>query len=43
MDQYSPGTYSSIHTRRLPAQKTEAKVACKVMNIMAGLGSRSNS
>jgi hypothetical protein len=26
------------HARTLPAQKTEAKVACKVLNIMTGLG-----
>jgi len=28
----------SLHARTLPAQKTEAKVACKVINIMTGLG-----
>ena len=28
----------SLHARGLPAQKTEAKVACKVINIMTGLG-----
>jgi hypothetical protein len=27
-----------LHARSLPAQKTEAKVACKVLNIMTGLG-----
>ena len=26
-----------LHARTLPAQKTEAKVACKVINIMTGL------
>ena len=25
-----------LHARSLPAQKTEAKVACKVINIMTG-------
>jgi hypothetical protein len=28
----------SLHARTLPTQKTEAKVACKVLNIMTGLG-----
>jgi len=28
----------SLHARTLPTQKTEAKVACKVINIMTGLG-----
>ena len=28
----------SLHARSLPAQKTEAKVACKVLNIMTGFG-----
>ncbi|CAO3437394.1 hypothetical protein [Azospirillum endophyticum] len=28
----------SLHARTLPRQKTEAKVACKVINIMTGLG-----
>ena len=28
----------SLHARSLPAQKTEAKVACTVINIMTGLG-----
>jgi transposase len=28
----------SLHARILPTQKTEAKVACKVINIMTGLG-----
>ena len=28
----------SLHARNLPAQKTEAKVACKGINIMTGLG-----
>jgi hypothetical protein len=28
----------SLHARTLPTQKTEAKVACKVVNIMTGLG-----
>jgi hypothetical protein len=28
----------SLHARSLPTQKTEAKVACKVINIMTGLG-----
>jgi hypothetical protein len=28
----------SLHARSLPAQKTEAKAACKVLNIMTGLG-----
>jgi transposase len=28
----------SLHARPLPTQKTEAKVACKVLNIMTGLG-----
>ena len=28
----------SLHARSLPAQKTEAKVAGKVLNIMIGLG-----
>ena len=28
----------SLHARALPTQKTEAKVACKVINIMTGLG-----
>jgi hypothetical protein len=28
----------SLHALTLPAQKTEAKVACKVINIMTGLG-----
>jgi len=28
----------SLHARSLPAQKTEAKVAGKVLNIMTGLG-----
>jgi hypothetical protein len=27
-----------LHARTLPAQKTEAKVACKMLNIMTGLG-----
>ena len=27
-----------LHARTLPTQKTEAKVACKVINIMTGLG-----
>ena len=27
-----------LHARTLPTQKTEAKVACKVLNIMTGLG-----
>lgn len=27
-----------LHARSLPTQKTEAKVACKVINIMTGLG-----
>ena len=27
----------SLHARTLPTQKTEAKVACKVINIMTGL------
>ena len=27
-----------LHARSLPAQKTEAKVAGKVINIMTGLG-----
>jgi len=29
---------SSLRARTLPAQKTEAKVACSVLNRMAGLG-----
>ena len=28
----------TLHARTLPTQKTEAKVACKVLNIMTGLG-----
>jgi transposase len=28
----------SLHARSLPTQKTEARVACKVINIMTGLG-----
>jgi hypothetical protein len=28
----------SLHARTLPTQKTEAKVACKVINIMTSLG-----
>ena len=28
----------SLHGRTLPTQKTEAKVACTVINIMTGLG-----
>ncbi len=28
----------SLRARILPTQKTEAKVACKVLNIMTGLG-----
>ena len=28
----------SLHARILSAQKTEAKLACKVINIMTGLG-----
>jgi hypothetical protein len=28
----------TLHARTLPTQKTEAKVACKVINIMTGLG-----
>ena len=28
----------SLHARSLPAQKTEAKVVCKVINIMTSLG-----
>ena len=28
----------SLHARTLPTQKTEAKVACKVINTMTGLG-----
>jgi hypothetical protein len=28
----------SLHARSLPAQKTEAKAACKMLNIMTGLG-----
>jgi hypothetical protein len=28
----------SLHARTLPTQQTEAKVACKVLNIMTGLG-----
>ena len=28
----------SLHARILPRQKTEAKVACKVINIVTGLG-----
>jgi hypothetical protein len=28
----------SLHARALPTQRTEAKVACKVINIMTGLG-----
>ena len=28
----------SLHARTLPAQKTEAKAACKVINIITGLG-----
>ena len=28
----------SLHARTLPTQKTEAKGACKVINIMTGLG-----
>ena len=27
-----------LHARSLPAQKTEAKVACNVLNLMTGLG-----
>jgi transposase len=27
-----------LHARTLPTQRTEAKVACKVINIMTGLG-----
>ena len=27
-----------LHARTLPTQKTEAKVACKVINIMTGFG-----
>jgi hypothetical protein len=27
----------SLHARTLPTQKTETKVACKVINIMTGL------
>jgi hypothetical protein len=28
----------SLHARTLSTQRTEAKVACKVINIMTGLG-----
>jgi hypothetical protein len=28
----------SLHARTLPTQKTEAKVSCKVINIMTGFG-----
>jgi hypothetical protein len=28
----------NLHARTLPAQKTEAKVVCKVINIMTDLG-----
>jgi hypothetical protein len=31
----------SLNARTLPAQKVEATVACKVINIMTGLGMRS--
>jgi hypothetical protein len=27
-----------LHARALPTQKTEAKVACKIINIMTSLG-----
>ena len=30
--------WAQPHARTLPTQKTEAKVACKVINIMTGLG-----
>jgi hypothetical protein len=28
----------SLHARTLPTQKTEAKIACKVLNFMTGFG-----
>ncbi|MGF7212479.1 hypothetical protein GGE65_007106 [Skermanella aerolata] len=28
----------TLHARTLPTQKTETKVACKVINIMTGIG-----
>ena len=38
MFRYQKVNGRGLHTRTLPTQKTEAKVACKVINIMTGLG-----
>jgi len=38
MFRYKKSIGRSLHARTLPAQKTEAKVACKVINIMTNLG-----
>ena len=37
---YKKVMVASLHTQQLCHQKTEAKVACKVINIMNGLGVR---
>jgi Transposase DDE domain len=38
MFRYKKVISRGLHARTLPTQKTEAKVACKVLNIMTGLG-----
>ena len=38
MFRYKAVIGSSLHARTLPAQKTEAKVACSVLNRMTRLG-----
>ena len=38
MGRYKAVIGSSLHVRTLPAQKTEAKVACAVLNRMTKLG-----
>ena len=38
MFRYKKLVGSGLHARTLPTQKTEAKGACKVINIMTGLG-----
>ncbi|EWY36084.1 hypothetical protein N825_29955 [Skermanella stibiiresistens SB22] len=38
MFRYEKVISCGLHARALPTQKTEAKVACKVLNIMTGFG-----
>ena len=38
MFRYKKVIGGGLHAWTLPTQKTEAKVACKVINIMTGLG-----